>query len=207
MRSSLATVLRNPISAVGVTLATAAGVIFLFLIAVEFLGYLENPYVGIVVFVLVPAVFLLGLLLIPIGLAIERRRARAGRAAPAWPRLDLNDPSVRRMMLFILVATVVNLGIVSVASYGAVEYTESVEFCGQVCHQVMKPEFVAHQAGPHGHVRCVACHVGPGAEGFLRSKLSGTRQLALVLAGSYRRPIATPIESMPGVRTSCENCH
>jgi hypothetical protein len=207
MRSSLATILRNPISAVGVTLATAAGVVFLFLIAVDVLGYLENPYVGILVFVLVPAVFLLGLLLIPIGLAIERRRVHAGRAAPEWPRFDLNDPSVRRMTLFVLLATMVNLGILSVASYGAVEYTESVEFCGQVCHQVMKPEFVAHRAGSHGRVPCVACHVGPGAEGFLRAKLSGTRQLALVLTDSYRRPIPTPIESMPGVRTSCENCH
>jgi hypothetical protein len=106
-----------------------------------------------------------------------------------------------------MAATLVNLGIVSIASYGTVQYTESQAFCGQACHAVMEPEFVAHQAGPQGRVHCVACHVGPGAGGFVTTKLNGTRQLALAATGTYARPIPTPIASLPGVVNSCESCH
>jgi hypothetical protein len=103
--------------------------------------------------------------------------------------------------------TLVNVAILSVASYGAVEYSESQQFCGQACHAVMEPEFVAHQNGPHGRVPCVACHVGPGAGGFLTAKLNGTRQLWLAVSGTHSRPIPTPLQDMPDVRTSCEQCH
>ena len=58
-------------------------------------------------------------------------------------------------------------------SYRAYEFTETVEFCGQLCHSVMKPEFVAYQASPHARVGCVECHVGPGAGWYVKSKLSG----------------------------------
>ena len=198
---------RNPIAAAGIALTTAAALLFAFLVALQLVGFLQNPYVGIVIFVMVPGVFLIGLLLIPVGLWSERRRVRRGLAARAWPRIDLNDPSMRRMALFLAAATLVNLFIVSIASYGAVEYTASQDFCGQVCHAVMEPEFVAHQAGPHGRIGCVACHVGPGAQGFIDAKLSGTRQLALILTRTYQRPIPTPVGNLPGVRSSCEACH
>lgn len=207
MRQSFVAALRNPIAAIGIALTTATGLLFVFLVALQLLGFLDNPYAGIVVYVLVPAVFIFGLLLIPIGLSIERRRTSRGGPGPAWPRIDLNDPGIRRVALFLSAATLVNLAIVSAASYGTVRYTESQQFCGQVCHAVMQPEFVAHQAGAHGRVHCVECHVGPGAQGFVSAKLSGTRQLALVLTGRYPRPIPTPIASIPGVQNSCENCH
>jgi hypothetical protein len=110
--------------------------------------------------------------------------------------------------VFLLVAaTIINLGIVSIASYGTVQYTESQAFCGQACHTVMEPEFVAHQSGSHGRVHCVTCHVGPGAGGFLTAKLNGTRQLALAITGTHARPIPTPLERFPSVVNSCENCH
>ncbi len=207
MRPVFAAALQNPISRIGVALTTATGLLFVFLLTIQVLGYLQNLYAGVVVFVLVPALFVVGLLLIPIGLWIERRRAARGVAAPAWPRIDLNDPAIRRAVFLLMAATAVNLGIVSMASYGAVEYTESEAFCGQACHSVMEPEFTAHQAGPHGRVPCVACHVGPGAGGFLTAKLNGTRQLALAVRGTHARPIPTPIEAIPSVVGSCENCH
>jgi hypothetical protein len=208
MRPSFITALRNPIAAIGVALTTAAGLLFVFLFGLQLFGFLENPYAGIVVYVMVPAIFIVGLLLIPVGTSIERRRARRrGLPVPVWPRLDLNDADIRRTVFFVAGATLVNLGIVSMASYGAVEYTESQQFCGQVCHSVMQPELVAHQAGTHGRIHCVQCHVGPGAQGFVRAKVAGTRQLALVLTSAYHRPIPTPIASLPGVQNSCENCH
>lgn len=207
MRQSFIAALRNPIAAIGIALTTATGLLFVFLVEAQVLGFLQNPYAGIVVYVLVPAVFIFGLLLIPIGLAIERRRASHGLPGPAWPRIDLNDPGIRRTLLFVSGATLVNLWIVSMASYGAVQYTESQQFCGQVCHAVMQPEFAAHQAGTHGRVHCAECHVGPGTQGFVSAKLSGTRQLLLVMTGKYPRPIPTPIANLPSVQGSCENCH
>ena len=207
MRPSLAAALRHPISGLGIALTTASALLFLALLTLQFLGFLQNPYAGIVVFVLVPALFAVGLLLIPIGLWRDRRRARAGANVPVWPRIDLNDPGIRRTVLFVAGATVANFAILSLASYGTVEYTESTEFCGQVCHDVMEPEFVAHQSGPHARVACVACHTGPGPEGFISAKLNGVRQLRFVISGGHDRPIPTPIESLPDVQNSCEQCH
>jgi hypothetical protein len=207
MRPIVAAALRNPLSRIGVGLTTASALLFLFLLALELAGFLKNPYAGLVVFVMVPFLFVVGLLLIPIGVANERRREARGQAPAAWPRIDLNDPRIRRTVFLLVTATFVNLAIVSFASYGAVEYTESQTFCGQACHTVMEPEFVAHQTGPHGRVHCVTCHVGEGAEGFLTAKLNGTRQLALAITGGYSHPIPTPIQNFPSVANSCENCH
>jgi hypothetical protein len=207
MRRVLAAALRNWISAIGVALTTASGLLFLLLIALELLGFLQNPYVGIIIFVFVPAMFVVGLLLIPVGLWLERQRRGLEAPAPDWPKPDLRDPATRRLLGFVAVATLVNLAILSTASFGAVEYTESRTFCGQVCHDVMGPEFVAHQSGLHARILCVSCHVGPGAGAFLTAKLNGTRQLALVLTGKYSRPIPTPIEGMPDVQSTCEHCH
>jgi hypothetical protein len=203
----LVAALRHPISRIGVALTTACALLFLFLLAVQALGLLDNPYSGILVFILVPTLFVVGLLLIPIGQWLQRRASARGVAAPAWPRLDLNDPAIRRSVFLVVIATGINLAIVSIASYGAVQYTESQAFCGQACHAVMEPEFVAHQVGTHGRVHCVACHVGPGAGGFLGAKLNGTRQLALAVTGRHARPIPTPVEGLPSVANSCENCH
>lgn len=207
MRPAFAAALRNPISRIGIALTTASALLFLFLHLIHLFGFLENPYTGILVFVLLPALLLVGLLIIPAGLWLERRRTRAGIPAPAWPRIDLNDPTQRHTFLIVAALTLANVVILSIASYGAVEYSESQQFCGQACHAVMEPEFVAHQNGVHGRVACVACHVGPGAGGFFTAKLNGTRQLALAVTGSYRRPIPTPLEQIPDVRTSCEQCH
>ncbi len=93
-------------------------------------------------------------------------RAAAPRAAavrrPSWPRIDLNDPTQRHTAVIIFALTMANVVIVSLAAYRGVEYMDSPQFCGQVCHTVMKPEFAAYQDGPHSRVSCVQCHVGPG---------------------------------------------
>jgi NapC/NirT cytochrome c family, N-terminal region len=207
MGPTFAAALRNPVSRIGVAVTTASAFLFLILVTLQGVGLLENAYAGILVYVLVPALFLVGLLLIPVGLRLERRRRRAGIAAPAWPRIDLNDPAQRSTVLFVALLTLANVAILSIASYGAVEYSESQQFCGQACHTVMEPEFIAHQSGPHARVQCVGCHVGPGPGGFVTAKLNGARQLWLASTGRFSRPIPTPLESMPDVGTSCEQCH
>lgn len=207
MRVTLERALRHPVSAVGIALTTASALLFLCLFGLHLFGFLLSPYAGILVFILLPAVFAVALLLIPLGVWLEGRREAAGFEPRHWPRIDLNDPTQRRMVAFISIATIANVLILSIASYGAVEYSESQAFCGQVCHTVMEPEFVAHADGLHGRVRCVQCHVGPGAGGFVTAKLNGTRQLWLAVTGTYARPIPTPVRTLPDVQNTCEQCH
>jgi hypothetical protein len=205
MRPVLAAALRSRLAAAGIALTTASALLFLALVALDLFGYLQNPYAGIVVFILVPTLFVLGLLLIPVGLWLDRRRRTTAPAA--WPTLNFADTNVRRAVTFVVVATLVNFAILSVASFGAVEYSESQAFCGQACHSVMSPEFVAHGAGPHARVHCVTCHVGPGTGAFLSAKFNGSRQLALVARGTFHRPIPTPIDNLPAAEATCEQCH
>jgi nitrate/TMAO reductase-like tetraheme cytochrome c subunit len=83
---------------------------------------------------------------------------------------------------------VANVAIGSQLAYSAVNYMDSVSFCGKTCHTVMQPEYTAYQNSPHSRVECVKCHIGPGAGWFVKSKLSGTRQLLAVTFNTYPRP-------------------
>jgi hypothetical protein len=205
----LAPLIRSPLSVLGMVLTTISAVVFLVVFLADLFGLHTNPYLGIVFFLILPAIFLLGLILIPLGAWIERRRRAAGKKPSElhWPRIDLNEPRQRLLAVTIFALTLANIIIVSLASYRGVEYMDSVEFCGQVCHTVMKPQAVAHQDGPHARVACVACHVGSGASSFVRSKISGTRQLVAVTFKTYPRPIPSTVEDMRPARDTCEHCH
>ena len=114
MRAPLKLLPRNTLSLAGVSLAVTGGLLFIIMFIADLLGLQTNPYMGIVFFLLLPAVFVLGLLLIPIGVWRERARRRAGKTAEShWPQLDLNDPHQRKMTLAIAVLTLVNVVIVS----------------------------------------------------------------------------------------------
>jgi nitrate/TMAO reductase-like tetraheme cytochrome c subunit len=201
--------IRTPISVVGMVLTTISAVLFLVVFLADLFGWHTNPYLGIVFFLILPTVFLFGLALIPIGAWIERRR-RAGGRAPSevhWPRIDLNDPAQRTTAVIVFAVTMANIVIVSLAAYRGVEYMDSPQFCGQVCHSVMKPEFTAYQDGPHSRVRCVQCHIGPGASSFAKAKISGARQVLAVTFHTYARPIPSPVQNLRPARDTCEQCH
>jgi hypothetical protein len=53
----------------------------------------------------------------------------------------------------------------------------------------------------------VECHIGAGADWFVKSKISGARQLVAVVADTYPRPIATPVHGLRPARDTCEKCH
>src|SRR4249920_2191476 len=146
--------IRSPLSVAGMVVTTISAALFLVVFFADLFGLHTNPYIGVVFFLLLPGVFLLGLVLIPLGAWLERRRRAAGKppSAALWPRLDLNDPAQRGTAVLIFLLTIANIVIVSLAGYRGVEYMDSVAFCGQVCHTVMKPEFVVHQTGPHANV-------------------------------------------------------
>jgi hypothetical protein len=144
----------------------------------------------------------------PAGL-LWRKRAllRRGTLPTAYPRIDLGDPTLRRALLLVAAATLANVGIVGTASYKGVEHMDSVQFCGQSCHSVMAPEFAAYVDSPHSRVPCVQCHIGAGADWFVRSKLSGTRQVLAVALQTYSRPIPSPVRHLRPARETCEQCH
>ena len=193
----------------GMVLTTISAVLFLVVFFADLFGLHTNPYIGIVVFLMLPALFVLGLLLIPLGAWVERRRRAAGRAPSGvhWPRIDLNDPSQRMAAVIAFALTMANIVIVSLAAYRGVEYMDSVQFCGQVCHTPMKPEFVAHDKQPHAGVKCVSCHVGPGAGSFVKAKLAGTRRVLAAARQNYARPILAAPDRLLSARETCEQCH
>jgi hypothetical protein len=202
--SSLA---RNPISIAGAALTTVSVLAFIVYYISHALEWWVSPYGGLLGFVLVPALFALGLLLIPLGMWREGRRRRAGQPAWRWPAIDLANSRTRQVLLVVFFLTLVNIGLLAVATLGATHYMETTSFCGQVCHEPMRPEFTAHQEGAHANVTCVACHVSPGAAGTIRAKRNGTRQLYLVLRGTFARPIPTPARGLPVAADTCVKCH
>jgi nitrate/TMAO reductase-like tetraheme cytochrome c subunit len=201
--------IRSPISVVGMVLTTISAVLFLVVFLADLFGWHTNPYLGIVFFLILPGIFLFGLALIPVGAWIERRRRARGRAPSEvhWPRIDLNDRAQRTTAVIVFVVTMANIVIVSLAAYRGVEYMDSPQFCGQVCHSVMRPEFTAYQDGPHSRVTCVQCHIGAGASWFAKSKISGTRQVLAVTFHTYSRPIPSPVQNLRPARDTCEQCH
>jgi NapC/NirT cytochrome c family protein len=198
---------RHPLSVLGLILVTLSATLFLFVFLLDLFGMHTNPYVGIVFFLILPGIVVLGLVLIPVGMALERRRRAGPAGARSWPRIDLNDSSHRRAVTIAATVTMASLLIVSLAAYRGIEFMDSTVFCGQVCHTVMQPEFTAYQDGPHSKVKCVECHIGAGASWFVRSKLSGARQVLAVARQSYATPVGTPVHNLRPARDTCEQCH
>jgi nitrate/TMAO reductase-like tetraheme cytochrome c subunit len=209
MKKGSPTLFRNYISFAGAVIVMAALVSILLLFLIELTQRSDNPYLGIVTYIILPAFLAFGLIVIVIGMLIERRRRRRSPASeiPPYPKIDFNDARQRRLALTLTALSFVFVCASAFGSYRAYEYTESVEFCGQACHSVMKPEFVAFHATSHARIKCVDCHVGHGAQSYARSKFSGARQLLALATSSYSRPIETPVHNMRPADQTCEQCH
>ena len=155
-----------------------------------------------------PGVFFAGLFLIPLGIWLRNRREhRAGIYPATFPPLDFRNRELRRLVSFFILATFVNIVIASQTTYAAINYMDSVSFCGQTCHTVMQPEYTAFKNSPHSRLECVHCHIGPGASWFVRSKLSGVGQVFAVMLNTYPRPIPSPVHNLRPARETCEACH
>lgn len=209
----------NPLSLLGGAITTAAGVTMIGYWLFELVGHQnDNPYLGIIFFLILPALFIAGLALIPVGIYFRRKKLQQAGLIPAeFPKVDFNDRIFRHGVDIVLVATVINLLVVSVASYRGAAYMDSPQFCGQSCH-VMHPEYAAYQVSAHSHVACVDCHIGSGATSYFEAKLNGTKQLVEVslrpMAGlapklipTYPQPIPSPVRNLRPAREICEGCH
>jgi nitrate/TMAO reductase-like tetraheme cytochrome c subunit len=167
-------------------------------------GHVDNPYVGIIVFLILPVIFFTGLALIPLGIYLSKRSIQKGLGEADFDR----KAALQRLAWFFGVTTGLNVLIGTQVTYRAVTYMETPQFCGGTCHS-MHPELAAYQNSPHSRLECVECHVAPGASGWIESKTAGTRQLMETVFNTYRRPIPSALESnrLVPARETCENCH
>ena len=199
----------NWTSLIGTALAAISFFLILFFLAIALIFNEGSSYAGLFSYIILPGFLLLGLILIPIGMRAKHRRElkQKEEMKTKWPVVDLNDKRHRNAFSIFVISTVIFLLASAVGSYEAFHYTESTEFCGTVCHQVMEPVYTAYQNSPHARVACVECHVGSGASWYVKSKLSGLYQVYSVTFNKYPRPIPTPIENLRPARETCEECH
>jgi len=208
MFKKLPKVFYNPVSIAGGSVASVSFGLIVFLTIIDLLSTSQKPYMGIIAFVVLPVFLILGIIAFFYGAIRERRRLRKGLSKEfEFPVIDLNDPVQRRTIFFFSSAGLLLLLFSAFGSFKAYEYTDSDQFCGELCHSVMEPEYTAYQNSPHARVGCVQCHIGSGATWFVRSKLSGSYQVYATLFNKYPRPIPTPIENLRPAQETCEQCH
>jgi nitrate/TMAO reductase-like tetraheme cytochrome c subunit len=200
---------RNWLSLVGVIISSGGVFAFILLFAIDTFAQHGNPYMGLLAYVVAPGFMLLGVFLSIFGAWLHRRSLKKAGIATARPgfSIDLTRKRDRHVLVGIILGAAVFLLLTAFGSYQTYSYSESVQFCGQACHSPMKPEFVAYQHSPHARVECVECHVGHGAEAYVKAKINGVHQLIGVITGNYDRPIKTPIPNLRPAQDTCEQCH
>jgi nitrate/TMAO reductase-like tetraheme cytochrome c subunit len=200
-------VFRNWLTLTGLVIVTGSLFSFLLLLLLDAFAHYANPYIGILTYLVAPAFLVIGLVFVGVGAFLRRRRV-VKSVGPFPPlKIDLTRPRDRRLLGFFLAGAVVFLLVSAIGSYQTYQFTESVQFCGQACHGVMKPELVTYLHSPHARVACAECHIGKGAAWYVRSKLSGTYQVYATLADKYPRPIPTPVKNLRPAQETCEECH
>jgi hypothetical protein len=199
----------NPLSLVGSIIASVCSLIFVFIMIANLLFDYEGAYMGIFIYMVLPVFLIIGLILIPIGMSRRSKRIKkeGEESTSRWTKIDLSDSRQWNAIAIFIIATIVFLLLTGIGSYHAFHYTESNEFCGMLCHSVMEPEYVAYQESAHSRVTCVECHVGSGADWYVKSKLSGLYQVYSVTFNKFPTPIETPIHSLRPARETCEECH
>lgn len=198
---------KTPMGLFGVGLTTVCFTLLILGLSAHMTGLIQNHYASIITFMIFPAGIIFGLILIPVAFYFRRKRWFRHSLIASSMVIDLGKKVHRRAVVIFLVLSVINITIFSLVVYEAYHFTESDFFCGVVCHQVMAPEYTAYQRSPHAKVGCVECHIGSGADWYVRAKLSGLRQVKAVIDGNYSRPIPAPVEHLRPARDTCEACH
>ncbi|MGD1084355.1 MAG: NapC/NirT family cytochrome c [Verrucomicrobiota bacterium] len=207
--SSLLSLFRNWVSLAGLVLMASSVFAFVLLFFLDTIAHTSNPYVGILTFLVAPAFFFAGLMLILFWAWRWRRKMAKANGGAAGLRIDVDFSRARdrKLLSFFIPASVGFLLITAIVSYHTYQFTESVQFCGESCHTVMKPELTTYLHSPHARVACAECHIGKGATWYVRSKLSGTYQVYATLTKKYPTPIPTPVKNLRPAQETCEQCH
>ena len=202
---------RSRVSLIGGMIVTITTPFLLAYMLADTVWHIKNPYFGAAVYLALGPFFLGGLAMIFIGAFFFRGDRDVHLFTLEYLRKYFTEPELfgrlRKNVFLIVLLTSVNFAVFSMFLYRAYHYMESTQFCGQFCHTVMNPEHTAYENSPHSRVSCVECHIGSGADWFVKSKISGARQLLAVAASTYPTPIATPVHGLRPARETCEECH
>jgi len=192
------------LSWLGLVFVVTATCTWLFFLPTEIQGHVENPYKGVVLYVILPVVLFAGFGLTAAGIVPGRRRIREHWEAGVADR----KTALQRLIVFLVITIGANLLLRTQLTYRAVVYMDTPQFCGATCH-VMRPQYVGHQDSTHASVTCAECHIVPNASGWIHAKLNGTRQVWQTVTNSYPRPIPSTLESSRLVpsKETCERCH
>jgi len=201
----------NRVGKLGIMLTTSVFIIFIFLEILRLMGVLTNTYIGLITYLLFPALFVIGLILILIGWKKYQKQTGKTTSELLKMRFDESDLALNQsgsnLFRTIIILTIVNIVFISAASYRMLHFMDQSNFCGTACHRVMNPEWVTYQKSPHARVKCVECHVGEGAEAVFDAKLNGIWQMISVTFNLFEQPIPTPIRNLRPAMETCEKCH
>jgi len=195
----------------GVVLTTSAFVSFVIFEFTMLTGISSNAYAGLVSYLALPALFVVGLVLI--FWAWMRQKRTTGLSTRELIERQFEQSATRmsflgsRVMRTVMMFTLANVFFLSLASSRMLSFMDEPEFCGTACHSVMHPEWATYQDSPHARVACVDCHVGEGVDALVDSKLNGMWQMVSVTFGLYEQPIPTPVHQLRPARETCEKCH
>jgi nitrate/TMAO reductase-like tetraheme cytochrome c subunit len=195
-------ILSRKIGLLGFYLSLAS--IFLFIVAYVVYHYTSDVRVGVVTFMAIPGLLLLGITLTLLSVWLPHH----GDSSTLLGSLGIPpSPSAWRPVFLRGFLTLVGVGLASFMIYQGYFYSDSVEFCGILCHRVMLPEYTAYQGSAHSKLPCTTCHIGSGASWFVRAKLGGLRQVLATILNTYEKPIPTPVHDLRPARETCEECH
>ncbi len=202
---------RSRVSLLGAMIVTITTPFLFGAMIYDALFHIGNTYYAAAVYMLLGPAFLGGLVMIFVGLLFFKGKEEVKLFTMAYLQDYFTDAKkfrrMRKILFFTVFLTCVNVFIFSLLGYRSYHYMESVSFCGEFCHTVMNPERTAYLNSPHSRVACVECHIGSGAGWFVKSKISGARQLFAVALNTYPRPIGTPVHGLRPARDTCEECH
>lgn len=202
-------IFRNWVSLAGLLMVGGSLFAFLFLLILEVMTGTTNPYIGILAFLILPGFLVMGLVVIGIGLYMERRKVTQSLDGQLPPLLlvDFSQPHTRRNIFVFTGAGLMIILFTVIMMYRGYHFTESSQFCGQSCHTVMQPEYTTYQHSPHARLACAECHIGSGASWYVKAKVSGLRQVYAVALNKFSRPITTPVKNLRPAQDTCEQCH
>jgi len=149
----IAVLLTNWVTTLGASITTVTAIAIVVLSFLSLAGTIVSQYASIFTFVVLPAVFVLGLILIPVGVLWQRRRDRTLGKAPG-EIIEFRGADARRAVGIFGFLTLVNVFIISSVSYQAIAYSRSDEFCGMACHTVMEPQYTRYLEYTHGNASC-----------------------------------------------------
>jgi len=202
---------KSRVSMAGAVVATLIFPVLIVSIFLDMLGFVNNPYFGFLIYMVMGPLLLAGLATVAVGLLFFKDREEIGIFTLEYIREQLNMPGrfirIRRLIYFSAFLFVLTVTVIWLVSYTGFNYTETTGFCGQFCHNVMEPEYITYKNSPHSRISCVDCHISGSSDLMTRSKMSGIKMIFATLFDDFERPIKNPDHPLRPSREVCEQCH